>query len=159
MKACSSVLSDFITDALTPHIMKNLEWPLLHLLRPLNRHAPNSLQFASQEKMGVEDAILYLQHRVDSHLDKGSSAVRIVFFFFSSAFSTIQSPPSERQADRDESWLKPLDLDQRLCHRFYRSAVTSILFCAVVCWRRSFKKGDAMQLDRRVRRAGFVLAK
>lgn len=40
--------------------------------------------------MGVEDAILYLLHRVYSHLDIGGSAVRIMLFYFSSAFNTIQ---------------------------------------------------------------------
>ena len=35
-------------------------------------------------------AILYLLHRAYSHLDKGSGAVRIMFFDFSSAFNTIQ---------------------------------------------------------------------
>ena len=46
------------------------------------------LQFAYQEK--VEDAILYLLHKAHSHLVRGSSAVRIMFFDFSSAFNTIQ---------------------------------------------------------------------
>ena len=40
--------------------------------------------------MGVEDAILYLLHKAHSHLDRGSGAVRIMFFYFSSAFNTIQ---------------------------------------------------------------------
>ncbi|KAI4883525.1 hypothetical protein NFI96_005239 [Prochilodus magdalenae] len=48
------------------------------------------LQFAYREKVGVEDAMLYLLHRAHSHLDKGGSAVRVMFFDFSSAFNTIQ---------------------------------------------------------------------
>ncbi|KAL2098435.1 hypothetical protein ACEWY4_007642 [Coilia grayii] len=60
--------------------MKTLERVLrLNLLKP-----------AYQENVGVEDAILYLLHRVHSYLDKGGSAVRIMFFDFSSAFNTIQ---------------------------------------------------------------------
>ena len=38
----------------------------------------------------MEDAILYLLHRAYSHMDKENGAVRIMFFDFSSAFSTIQ---------------------------------------------------------------------
>lgn len=41
-------------------------------------------------KFGVDDAITYLLHRTHSHLDKGKSAVRVMFFDFSSAFNTIQ---------------------------------------------------------------------
>ena len=38
----------------------------------------------------MEDAIVYLMHRAHSYLDKGNGAVRIMFFYFSSAFNTIQ---------------------------------------------------------------------
>ncbi|XP_030641381.1 protein NLRC3-like [Chanos chanos] len=48
------------------------------------------LQFAYQEHVGVEDAIIYLLHRARSHLDKAGSTVRVMFFDFSSAFNTIQ---------------------------------------------------------------------
>ncbi|KAJ8254653.1 hypothetical protein GJAV_G00195520 [Gymnothorax javanicus] len=37
-------------------------------------HAVDPLQFAYQEKVGVEDAILYMLHRAYSHLDRGGSA-------------------------------------------------------------------------------------
>ncbi|XP_058485984.1 uncharacterized protein LOC131459865 [Solea solea] len=47
-------------------------------------------KFAYREKVGVEDAIIFLQHRSLSHLDRGSGAVRITFLDFSSAFNTIQ---------------------------------------------------------------------
>ncbi|KAI4899775.1 hypothetical protein NFI96_025340 [Prochilodus magdalenae] len=53
-------------------------------------HAEDPLQFAYREKVGVEDAILYLLHRTHCHLDKGGGAVRVMFFDFSSAFNTIQ---------------------------------------------------------------------
>ena len=49
-----------------------------------------SLAKGYQEKVGVEDAILYLLHRVHSHLDKKSSAVRTAFFDFPSTFNTIR---------------------------------------------------------------------
>lgn len=41
------------------------------------------------EKMGVEDPI-FLLHPSPSHLDGGSSAVRIAFLDFSSTFNTLQ---------------------------------------------------------------------
>ncbi|KAI4905879.1 hypothetical protein NFI96_001273 [Prochilodus magdalenae] len=47
------------------------------------------LQFAYQPRLGVEDAI-YLLNRVYAHLDKPASTVRVMFFYFSSAFNTIQ---------------------------------------------------------------------
>ncbi|KAI4884426.1 hypothetical protein NFI96_009490 [Prochilodus magdalenae] len=76
--------------ALTSHVMKTMERLLLNHLRPQVHHAEDPLQFAYREKVGVEDAILYLLHRTHSHLDKGGGAVRVMFFDFSSAFNTIQ---------------------------------------------------------------------
>ncbi|KAI4872034.1 hypothetical protein NFI96_006517 [Prochilodus magdalenae] len=80
-------LNDFRPVALTSHVMKTLE---CHLLRPQVQHAMDPLQFAYRKKVGVEDAMLYFLHRAHSHLDKGGSAVRVMFFDFSSAFNTIQ---------------------------------------------------------------------
>src|SRR4029434_6335797 len=45
----------------TAHISKTMERLLLHILRPQVRHALDPLQFAYQEKVGVEDAIVYLR--------------------------------------------------------------------------------------------------
>ena len=70
--------------------MKTFEQLLLHVLRPQVHHAQDPLQFGYQEKVGVEDAILYLLHRAHSHLDKESGTVRIAFFYFFSAFNTIR---------------------------------------------------------------------
>ncbi|KAG5279118.1 hypothetical protein AALO_G00106300 [Alosa alosa] len=67
-----------------------MERLVLGMLRPQVRHALDPLQFAYQEKVGVDDAITYLLHRTHSHLDKGKSAVRIMFFDFPSVFNTIQ---------------------------------------------------------------------
>ncbi|XP_051251058.1 uncharacterized protein LOC127360648 [Dicentrarchus labrax] len=83
-------LNDFRPVALTSHVMKTMERLLLHHLRPQVRHALDPLQFAYQEKVGVEDAIVYLMHRSLSHLDRGNGAVKITFLDFSSAFNTIQ---------------------------------------------------------------------
>ncbi|XP_073668918.1 uncharacterized protein [Paramisgurnus dabryanus] len=89
-KPFPSELNDFRPVALTSHIMKTMERLLLHILQPQVSQSLDRLQFAYQEKIGVEDAIIYLLHRAYSHLDKGKSAVRILFFDFSSAFNTIQ---------------------------------------------------------------------
>ncbi|KAL6470652.1 hypothetical protein MHYP_G00217710 [Metynnis hypsauchen] len=85
-----SELNDFRPVALTSHVMKTLERLLLHLLRPQVQHATDPLQFAYRERVGVEDAMLYLLHRAHSYLDKGGCAVRVMFFDFSNAFNTIQ---------------------------------------------------------------------
>ncbi|KAI4894025.1 hypothetical protein NFI96_002879 [Prochilodus magdalenae] len=60
-----------------------MERLLLNHLRPLVHHAEDPLQFAYREKVGVEDAILYLLHRAHSHLDKGGGAVRVMFLHIS----------------------------------------------------------------------------
>ncbi|KAI4888593.1 hypothetical protein NFI96_032623 [Prochilodus magdalenae] len=83
-------LNEYRPVALTSHVMKTMERLLLNHLRPQVHHAEDPLQFAYREKVGVEDAILYLLHRAHSHLDKGGCAVRVMFFDFSSAFNTIQ---------------------------------------------------------------------
>ncbi|TWW68197.1 putative RNA-directed DNA polymerase from transposon BS [Takifugu flavidus] len=58
-----SELNDFRPVALTSHLMKTLERLFLNLLRPQVQHAEDSLQFAYRDKVGVEDAIIYLLHR------------------------------------------------------------------------------------------------
>ncbi|KAK3562926.1 hypothetical protein QTP86_011451 [Hemibagrus guttatus] len=70
--------------------MKTFEHLILHVLRPQVIHALYPLQFTYRQKVGVDDAILYLLHQTLSHLDKGKGAVRIMFFDFSSTFNTIQ---------------------------------------------------------------------
>ncbi|KAI4883193.1 hypothetical protein NFI96_007250, partial [Prochilodus magdalenae] len=89
-KAHPKELNDYRPVALTSHVMKTMEQLLLNHLRPQVHPAEDPLQFAYREKVGVEDAILYLLHRAHSHLDKGGYAVRVMFFDFSSAFNTIQ---------------------------------------------------------------------
>jgi len=89
---------------------------LLHLLRPQVHHAQDPLQFEYQEKVGGEDAVLYLLHRAYSHLDKESGAVRIMFFDFFQHLQHHPAPPTDRQADRDEGGLTPGEMDYRLPH-------------------------------------------
>lgn len=89
-KARPNAPSDYRPVALTSHSMKVFERLVLDTLRPLVRSAQDSLQFAYQAKIGVEDAIIYLLYRAYSHLDKPGASLRITFFDFSSAFNTIQ---------------------------------------------------------------------
>ncbi|KAI4898558.1 hypothetical protein NFI96_004317 [Prochilodus magdalenae] len=69
---------------------KTLERLMLGHMKPLVRAALDPLQFAYQDAIGVDDAVIYLMDKVDSHLDTAGSAVRIMFFDFSSAFNTLQ---------------------------------------------------------------------
>ncbi|KAI4899540.1 hypothetical protein NFI96_016156 [Prochilodus magdalenae] len=57
---------------------------------PLVRAALDPLQFAYQDAIRVDDAVIYLMDKVHSNLDTAGSAVRIMFFDFSSAFNTLQ---------------------------------------------------------------------
>ncbi|KAK0152203.1 hypothetical protein N1851_006436 [Merluccius polli] len=65
-KTHPSQLNDFRPVVLTSHMMKTMEQLLLKILRPQVCHALDPLQFAYQEKVGVEDAITYLLHRTHS---------------------------------------------------------------------------------------------
>ncbi|KAF7654851.1 hypothetical protein LDENG_00064140 [Lucifuga dentata] len=48
------------------------------------------IKFAYRKHVGVDDAFLYMLHRIYGHLETAGSHVRIMFFDFSSAFNTIQ---------------------------------------------------------------------
>ncbi|TKS64909.1 RNA-directed DNA polymerase from mobile element jockey [Collichthys lucidus] len=76
--------------ALTSHLMKTMERIILRHLRLLVGTQLDPLQFAYQPGIGVEDAVIYLLHRSLLHLEDSRSAVRVMFFDFSSAFNTIQ---------------------------------------------------------------------
>ena len=78
--------------ALTSHIMKTLERLLVRRMRLQVAEDLNPLKFTYQKHIVVEDAILYMLHRVYAYLDVSGSYVRIMFFYFSSAFNTIQPP-------------------------------------------------------------------
>lgn len=89
---------------LTLHVMKTMDWLLLHHRRPQNQHALNPLQYAYLEKMRIEDPTIYLLHRSLSHLDRGSSAMRIIFLDVSRTW---------RQTHRNGSRTTPSGLDHR----------------------------------------------
>ncbi len=62
----------------------------MNCLRSLVGPELDPLQFDYQSCIGVDDAIIYLMHRSYLHLEDVGSAVRIMFFYLSSAFNTIQ---------------------------------------------------------------------
>lgn len=65
--------------ALTSQIMKTIGHLILCHLRPQVAQRLDPLQFAYQEHIGVEDAVLYMLHRAHAYLDLPGSYVRIVF--------------------------------------------------------------------------------
>ncbi|XP_072543920.1 uncharacterized protein [Salminus brasiliensis] len=89
-KSTTSSLNDYRPVALTSHVMKVLERIMLTHLSPQVSPFLDPLQFAYQQQVGVDDAIIYLLQKVHAHLDHNNSSVRITFFDFSSAFNTIQ---------------------------------------------------------------------
>ena len=86
---CTS-LTDLRPIALTCHIMKCFERVVLgHLKEQVAPHV-DPLQFAYRKRVGVDDALILMMHKIYSHLESPASSVRIMFFDFSSAFNTIQ---------------------------------------------------------------------
>ena len=59
-------------------------------LRAQVRAFQDPLQFAYRGGVGTDDALLYLLHRVHSHIELTAASVKIMFFYFSSAFNTLQ---------------------------------------------------------------------
>ncbi|KAI3374023.1 hypothetical protein L3Q82_022587 [Scortum barcoo] len=67
-------LNHFRPVALTSHLMKALERIVLRHLRPLVSPNMDPLQFAYQPGIGVDDAVIYLEH-----LEDAGNTVRITF--------------------------------------------------------------------------------
>ena len=88
-KVCSS-LSDLRPIALTCHIMKCFERVVLGHLKSQVAPYLDPFQFAYRKRVGVDDALILMMHKIYSHLESPASSVRIMFFDFSSAFNTIQ---------------------------------------------------------------------
>ncbi|CAL9691782.1 unnamed protein product [Knipowitschia caucasica] len=70
--------------------MKTMERLILTHLRSVVSPTLDPLQFAYRPNIGVEDAVIYFLQRTLSHLEPAGSAVRVMFFDFSSAFNTIR---------------------------------------------------------------------
>lgn len=89
-KPNAKALKDLRPIALTSHVMKCFERTVLGHLRAQVSAFQDPLQFAYRGGVGTDDALLYLLHRVHSHLELTAASVRIMFFDFSSAFNTLQ---------------------------------------------------------------------
>ncbi len=70
--------------------MKVFERLVLNYIKQLLCAAEDKLQFAYKTGVGIDDAIIYLLNKSLSHLETLGNTVRITFFYFSSAFNTIQ---------------------------------------------------------------------
>uniref|UniRef100_A0AAV2LJ86 ribonuclease H n=1 Tax=Knipowitschia caucasica TaxID=637954 RepID=A0AAV2LJ86_KNICA len=76
--------------ALTSHLMKTMKRLILNHLRSVVSPTLDPLQFAYMPNIGVEAAVIYFLQWTLSHLEPAGSAVRVMFFDFSSAFNTIR---------------------------------------------------------------------
>lgn len=83
-------LSNLRPIALTSHIMKCFERVVLCQLRKQVATFLDPLQFAYREGVSVDDALLYMLHTIYQHLETPGSSVRVMLFYFSSAFNTLQ---------------------------------------------------------------------
>uniref|UniRef100_A0A8C7Z516 Reverse transcriptase domain-containing protein n=1 Tax=Oryzias sinensis TaxID=183150 RepID=A0A8C7Z516_9TELE len=83
-------LNHYRPVALTSHLMNTMERLILSHLRSVVSTATDPLQFAYRPNIGVDDAVIYLLHRALTHLEDAGTAVRVMFFDFSSAFNTIR---------------------------------------------------------------------
>ena len=72
--------------------MKTLERLLVRHMRLQVAEDLDTLQFAYQKHIGVEDTILYMLHRAYAYLDVPGLYVRVIFSDFSSALNTIRPP-------------------------------------------------------------------
>ncbi|XP_062844406.1 uncharacterized protein LOC134303073 [Trichomycterus rosablanca] len=91
--------NDYRPVALTSHVMKSLERLVLAHIRPRVKEHMDPLQFAYQQNIGVDDALIYTLQRAHAHLDSVDTTVRIMFFDFSCAFNTIRTTCTARLDD------------------------------------------------------------
>ena len=81
--------NDLRPVALTSSVIKVLERIILRRLNVLVDPFLDPLQFAYRQKRNVEDAVLYVLNKIYAHLDKANTCIRLMFFYFSSAFNTM----------------------------------------------------------------------
>lgn len=86
----SGACQDLRPIALTSHIMKCFERFVVVNLSRLVCAFQDPLQFAYRKGVNVDDALLFLLHRIYSHLELTGASVRIMLFRLSSTFHTIQ---------------------------------------------------------------------
>ena len=71
-------LNDFRTVALTSLVMKTLEKLVKSLILPITESQLDPLQFAYRAGRGVEDAKLFIQAKVYTHLEKPTAHTKIL---------------------------------------------------------------------------------
>ena len=79
-KPNAKALKDLRLIASTSHVMKCFERTVLGHLRAQVSTFQDPPQFAYRRGVGTYDALLYLLHRVHSHLELTAASVRIMFF-------------------------------------------------------------------------------
>ena len=84
-------MNDLRPIALTSCVMKVFErWVLFHLNKKVLDYI-DPYQFDHKSKRGVEDAITNVLYNIYTYLDLPGATIRLLlFFYFSSAFNTIQ---------------------------------------------------------------------
>ena len=80
-----SSMNDLRPVALTSAVMKVCERMVLHKLEKLVKDYLDPLQFAYRKNRSTDNAVLYSLDNIYSYLEKTGSAVRLMFFDFSSA--------------------------------------------------------------------------
>ena len=85
----ASSLNDLRRVAPTSAVTKVCERVVVCKLDSLVKDYTDPLQFAYRRNGSTDDAVLYVLENIYSHLEKGGSSVRLMFFDFSSAFNTI----------------------------------------------------------------------
>ena len=83
-------MNDLPPVAFSSAVMKVCERVVLCKLEKLVKDYIDPLQFAYRKYSSTDDAVLYSLENIYSHLEKTGSTVRLMFFDFSSALSTIQ---------------------------------------------------------------------
>lgn len=77
---CLAERNDYRLVALTSHLMKTLERLLLHFQRPRVAHSLDPLQFAYQEEVDVDDAVLYSSttfiHTFEDHVPRPLNTIQ-----------------------------------------------------------------------------------
>ena len=83
-------MTDLRPVALTSAVMKIFERVVLIHFQVLVTDFLDPWQFAYRRNRSVENAVLRVFNSIYAHLDKPGTYIRLMFFDFSSAFSTIQ---------------------------------------------------------------------
>lgn len=84
------VLNHYRPFALASYLMKTMERLILSQLHSVVSIVMDPLQVACRPNIGVDDAAINLLQQALTHLETTRSTVRVIYFYLSSAFNTIQ---------------------------------------------------------------------